>query len=170
MEATRDQGFEEYAAARWPRLVRSAGLLGADPHAAEDLVQQVLTRCYHSWDRVQRAGDADAYVHRMLVNAHIDSRRRRWWGERPTAELPESPGPDEGDALGSRDAVRQALARLGVEQRQVVVLRYYADLSEQQTADALGIAVGTVKSRASRALRALEDDPHLVELQRGGAG
>ena len=160
--------FEEYVAARWQRLVRSAVLLGADPHAAEDLVQTALSKCYVAWPRVTRAQDPDAYVHRVLINALADSRRRRWWGEAPTEVLPEGGLPDGAEERARGDALRTALLRLTLEQRQVLVLRYYADLTEAQIASALGVAVGTVKSRAARGLATLEADPSLGELVNGG--
>ncbi len=160
--------FEEYVAARWPRLVRSAVLMGADRHAAEDLVQTALAKCFVSWPRVSRAQDPDAYVHRVLINTLTDSRRRRWWGETPTEVLPEGGLPDAADEVVRGDALRTALLRLTLEQRQVLVLRYYADLTEAQIASALGVAVGTVKSRAARGLAVLEADPSLGELANGG--
>ena len=160
--------FEEYVAARWQRLVRSAVLLGADPHTAEDLVQTALAKCYVAWPRVTRAQDPDAYVHRVLINALADSRRRRWWGETPTDVLPEGGWPDAADEVVRGDALRTALLRLTLEQRQVLVLRYYADLTEAQIAAALGVAMGTVKSRAARGLATLEADPSLGELANGG--
>jgi len=160
-------GFEEYVASRWTRLVRSAVLMGSDPHAAEDLVQTALAKCFLSWDRVTRAVDPDAYVHRVLINALVDSRRRRWWGERPTLTMPETELADASDGVADGDALRAALRRLPASQRQVLVLRYYADLTEAQVAAALGVAVGTVKSRASRALQTLEADSSLRELTTG---
>jgi DNA-directed RNA polymerase specialized sigma24 family protein len=72
--------FSEYVAARWPRLVRSAVLLGCSAAEAEDVVQTALTRCLVSWSRVQRADDRDAYVHRVLINTFTSARRRRWTG------------------------------------------------------------------------------------------
>lgn len=160
------QDFGEYVGARWPRLVRSAVLLGCAPTEAEDVVQTALVRCLVHWRKVERADDRDAYVHRVLVNTFISSRRRRWFGERPTATMPEAAGEvDETEAVDVADAVVRGLGRLGVDQRAVVVLRYYAGLDEQQTAAALGVAVGTVKSRMSRALKALAEDPHLAELR-----
>jgi RNA polymerase sigma factor (sigma-70 family) len=107
-------------------------------------------------------------VHRVLINAMLDSRRRRWWGERPTIVLPEAVAADSADGVADQDALRSALLQLPVSQRQVLVLRYYTDLTEAQTAAALGIAVGTVKSRAARALQSLEADPSLRELTSGG--
>lgn len=160
------EGFGEYVGARWPRLVRSAVLLGCAPGEAEDVVQTALVRCLVHWRKVEKADDRDAYVHRVLVNTFLSSRRRRWFGERPTATVPETAGEvDETETVDIADAVVRGLARLGVDQRAVVVLRYYARLDEQQTAAALGVPVGTVKSRLSRALRALAEDPDLAELR-----
>jgi RNA polymerase sigma-70 factor (sigma-E family) len=161
-------GFEDYVDARWPRLVRSAVLMGSDVHAAEDLVQTALAKCYLSWDKVTRAADPDAYVHRVLVNAMVDSRRRRWWGEQPTSRVVDTVAVRTGASIEDQDVLRVALGALPLPQRQVLVLRYYADLTETQTASALGIAIGTVKSRAARALAVLEADPTLRELTTGG--
>lgn len=157
--------FAEYATARWPRLVRSAVLLGCSPTEAEDIAQTTLERCLRKWSRVQRADDVDAYVHRVLINTFTSARRRRWLGERPTATLPESVSEDETERIGDADAVLRALRALPSGQRIAVVLRYYALLSEQQMASALGVAPGTVKSRLSRAMKTLAEDPHLNELR-----
>ena len=151
----RDQEFTEYVGTRWPRLVRSAVLLGCSPVEAEDVVQTALTRCLVHWRRVQRADDRDAYVHRILVNTFVSSRRRRWTREEATSDLPELPGADHTVAVDDADA----------DQRTAVVLRYYAHLTEQQMAVVLGVAPGTVKSRLSRALRVLAADSNLAELR-----
>jgi RNA polymerase sigma-70 factor (sigma-E family) len=164
----RDEDYAAFVNARWAALVRAAALLGCSSQDAEDLVQATLVRCYVSWVKVSGAADRDAYVYRMLVNGLSTSRRRRWWAERPTAELPNDPFPDdEFDHADLTESVRRALRQLGLESRAVVVLRYYADLTERQTADVLGIAVGTVKSRMSRALAQLANDPHLSDLPGG---
>ncbi len=160
----RDDDFAEYAAARWVTLVRSAVLLGCTVPEAEDVAQSTLLRCYLKWAQVQRAADREAYVFRMLVNVHHDSRRRRWWGERPTERLPERPGRDRTVDVDTADAVARALAALSRPHREVVVLRFYAHLGEQQIADVLDIARGTVKSRLSRALAQLAADANLAEI------
>ncbi|MFW6775626.1 SigE family RNA polymerase sigma factor [Nocardioides sp. CPCC 205120] len=160
--------FDAYVALRWTRLVRAAVLLGAGREEAEDVVQSCLVRCLVRWDRVRAADDVDAYVHKALVNTFVSSRRRRWHGERPTEHLPEVVHVDAADEVDHRDAVLRALERLGADQRAVVVLRYYSHLTERQTAEALGVAPGTVKSRLSRALRVLAADPSLLALR--GAG
>ncbi len=151
----RDEDYTAYVTARWPALVRSAVLLGCSRHDAEDLVQTALARCYRSWERVRRADDRDAYVYRVLVNCHASSRRRRWWGERPTDRPPEHSSDDPAESSVERRTMLDALQRLGVDQRTVLVLRFYADLSEWQVAQVLGLPVGTVKSRSSRALQRL---------------
>lgn len=164
---TPDEEFSQYAGSRWPQLVRSAVFLGARPADAEDVAQGVLAQVWRSWHRVSQAEDPDAYVYRMLVN-HLNSlRRRRWVGEQPTDQhtshaLVDQTAPAPDGAVTERDQVLRVLAALPAEQRQVLVLRYIADLSERQAAAALGVATGTVKSRASRGLSAIRTD-HLVE-------
>lgn len=147
--------FSEYVAARRSRLVRSAVLMGCPEADAEDLVQTALAKALRSWDRVTRAQSVDAYVHRILVNTLHDARSRRWRGEIPSLVVPDTaaPTPDLAEGL----AVRAALLELVPEQREVLVLRFWADLSERDTAAATGVAVGTVKSRTSRALRTLAE-------------
>jgi RNA polymerase sigma-70 factor (sigma-E family) len=163
-----DGDFSAYASAHWGSLVRSAVFLGCSLDEAHDLVQTTLLRCYTAWRKVQKADNRDAYVYRMLLNCHRDSRRRRWWGERPTDKPPDrSIGGDPTDAVAVTDAVHRALADLSVANREVVVLRYYVHLSERQTADVLGIAPGTVKSRLSRALTQLAANAHLADLAEG---
>lgn len=148
--------FSDYMAASWRRLVRSLVLLGCEVHEAEDVVQTALIGCYRSWSRVSAAGDPDAYVFRTVLNAWSKSRRRRWWGERPTETLPDVRGSEAGSIVLDRQLVHQALAPLNREHREVLVLRYFGDLSESQVAEALGVPLGTVKSRTARALAAID--------------
>lgn len=162
-----DGDFSAFASARWGALVRSAIVLGCTLDEAHDLTQTTLLKCYTSWRKVQRADDRDAYVYRILLNSYRDSRRRRWWGERPTEVLPETGGPDITTEVDVTDAVRRALDDLSAVNREVVVLRYYAHLSEQQAADILGVRPGTVKSRLSRALTQLANNSHLDDLAEG---
>lgn len=151
--------FSEYVAARRPTLVRAAVLLGCPQPDAEDVVQTALLRCFRSWRRVVRADQPEAYVYRVLVNVLNDTRARRWNGELPTEHLPE-PAADDPD-LATGIAVRRALAAMSPEHREVLVLRYYADLSERDTADVLRVPPGTVKSRTARALAALAADQNV---------
>ncbi len=162
-----DEEYADYVRGAWDGLVRSAVFLGCSLAEAEDLAQTTLVRCYTAWDRVEAADDRAAYVYRMLVNALRDSKRRRWWGERPTEHLPERPVDGEDDdmaAVDTADAVHRALAELTPPNRDVVVLRYFAGLSEAQTATALGVPAGTVKSRLSRSLAQLAANAHLADV------
>lgn len=160
-------GYDDFVGARWAPLVRSAMLLGCDRTEAEDLAQTALIRCYVSWRRIREADDADAYLYRILVNAFRTSRRRRWWGERAAGLDIGSAGThqDPAAAVTVTHTVRGALARLPADQRVVVVLRYFSDLSEAQTATALGIPAGTVKSRSSRALATLAQDEDIRQAR-----
>jgi len=155
--------YAEYVTARRPTLVRAAVLLGCPRADAEDVVQTALLRCFRSWRRVIRAAQPEAYVYRVLVNTLHDVRARRWNGELPTERLPDRAGDDPDLATGM--AVRHALASMSTEHREVLVLRYYADLSELETAEVLGIAAGTVKSRTARALAALAQDPDVSQMR-----
>ena len=155
--------FEEYVAARGRALWRSAWLLTGDGHLADDLVQTSLVTCWRRWDRIARDGAVDGYVRKVLVTTFVDGRRRRWTGEVPTDVLPETAGAGP-DAEVRRD-VLVALAALPRGQRAVVVLRFYDDLTEAQTAATLGISVGTVKSQTSRALAALRRSALLTDQE-----
>jgi len=150
-----EAGFRAFVETNGATLLHAARLLTGDHHRGEDLVQTALTKVYLKWGRI----DAPLpYARRALVNAHIDQTRRRWWGEKPTEVLPEPAGDEaRSDLAGSdsRDELRRILAGLAPKERAVVVLRYYCDLSEQDTAATLGLPVGTVKSTCSRALARL---------------
>lgn len=156
MQSTDDEDFSAYVAARWASLVRVGVYLGCSPAEAEDLVQTTLLRCYRAWPRVRRADRIDAYVHRALVTTLAKSRRRLWRGEIPTAELPDAAGADAVERSDARADLRRALSRLSPDHRAVLVLRFVGDLTEQQTADALKVPLGTVKSRVARALTAID--------------
>ena len=103
-----DGDFSAYAAARSGPLVRSAIVLGCTADEAHDLVQTTLMRCYVNWAKVRRADNRDAYVYRVLLNSYRDSRRRRWWGERPTETLPDREVADTADDLALADAIHRA--------------------------------------------------------------
>ena len=161
----------EYAAfvtERWSALVKAAVFLGARPHEAEDLVQATLLTCYRKWDLVVRADDREGYVFRMLINTLRSERRTSWYRKRSHAPVDEARGDqpvaDGTEAAAIADAVHRALDTLSKEQRDVVVLRYFVQLSEAQTAATLGISAGTVKSRLSRSLARLAADRHLLDL------
>jgi RNA polymerase sigma-70 factor (sigma-E family) len=161
-----EDDFAAYAREAWGTLVRSAVFLGCSLHEAEDLAQTTLVRCYTAWPSVVAADNRAAYVYRMLLNCLRDSKRRRWWGERPTERLPEGrAGRDAIAGVDTTDAVHRALAGLTKPNRDVVVLRYFAGLSEAETAEALGVPTGTVKSRLSRSLAALAGNDHLSDFR-----
>lgn len=148
--AVREREFEEFVTAAWPRLRRAAYLLTHHTQDAEDLLQSVLARTYVRWARV-RKDEAYAYVHRALVNAYIDSTRRRGLvlGDHEPA-----PGPPD-TTVEDRSQLTELLAPLTPRERTIIVLRYYLDTPEKQVAATLGVSTGTVKSTASRALSQL---------------
>ncbi|GII80730.1 RNA polymerase sigma24 factor [Sphaerisporangium rufum] len=162
----RYEGFREFVDARQQALMRSAFLLVGDAHLAEDLLQTVLARVARHWPKLARDGNPEAYARRCLVNESVSWRRRRWHAESPSARPPEPPPPaSEERASLHRIALHRALARLAPRQRAVVVLRFYEDLSIQETAQLLGCSAGTVKSQTSQALARLrETAPELAGL------
>ena len=160
----KDAEFAAYMTARQASLLRTAYLLTGDRHTAEDLVQTALAKLYLSWDKVQKWESVDGYVRRILVNENNSLWRRAWKRrEIATAELPDRPAAydDHGharvQAAEQRSALWDFVQTLPRRQRAVIVLRYYEELSEAETAETLGISVGTVKSQASRALATLRD-------------
>jgi RNA polymerase sigma-70 factor (sigma-E family) len=149
-----DEAFVAFVAGAQSSLHHVAWLLTGDVHQAEELVQDTLVRTYGAWPRV-RDDDPYAYTRRVLVNAKTDTWRRRR-REDLVEEPPEpSAGRADEDAVDDRLALVAALRALTGRERAVLVLRYFADLSEAATAAELGISVGTVKSTASRALAKL---------------
>lgn len=148
-----ERDFVEYVNARALPLRRTAYLLSGDWHAAEDLVQQTFTKLYLAWRRIDRGGSIDAYARRTLMRTFLDSRRRFWTREHPHAEVPDHSAPME--QTDERIVLWRALDRLPANQRAVIVLRYWEDLSVAETAAALNLSEGTVKSSASRGLAAL---------------
>jgi len=153
----RDQEFLEFVRASGRYLLHTALLLCGDPVRAEELVQATYERTYRSW-RAARNGDPQAYARRVLVNLRIDGwrRTRREIVVDPVA-LPDRPGPDHTSAVVARNAVVQALARLPLAQRRVVVLRHLLDLTETEVARELEITVGTVKSHHARGIARLRE-------------
>jgi RNA polymerase sigma-70 factor (sigma-E family) len=145
------EDFEDFVAARQQALLRTAYLLTGHRQDAEDLVQTSLIKAVPHWGRI--SGDPEAYVRRVLVRENVSRWRARRWRE-VSVEVPLDRGHDDEDVAG-RLALRAALDRLAPRQRAVVVLRYFEDLSESQTADILGVSVGTVKSQTRDALARL---------------
>jgi RNA polymerase sigma-70 factor (sigma-E family) len=163
----RDADFTAYLQARQARLLRTAYVLTGDRHQAEDLLQTSLAKLYLAWNRVQDRESVDAYVRRIMVN-ELSSLWRRPWRRRETTtdQVPEVAGAPPGPA-GPNEALWRAVQTLPRKARAVLVLRYYEELTETETADVLGISVGTVKSQTSRALARLrETAPELREEER----
>ncbi|HEY0700101.1 MAG TPA: SigE family RNA polymerase sigma factor [Micromonospora sp.] len=159
-----EESFQAYVRARAAALSRIAYLLTGDVHEAEDVVQETLLRVVGRWRRVVAQGDPDAYVRRALYHQHISLWRRRRHRPVPHPFPPDRPVADPAAAVTGGVALRAALARLAPRQRAVLVLRYFEDLTEVQTADVLGCSVGTVKSQTRDALARLRAiAPELAE-------
>lgn len=162
-----DEEFDGFMRGRWPAMVRLGYALTGDTGHAEDLAQAAFARAYASWGRVRRAGDPDAYVRRIVINEHRNRFRKRrvpeeLRGDLADAPLDGQPG-GQGPEPGEQQALLDALRALGPRQRAVVVLRYWLDLSEAETAAALNCSVGTVKSQTSRALATLRKHADITE-------
>jgi RNA polymerase sigma-70 factor (sigma-E family) len=168
VNAKLDGEFREFMHARWPAMVRLAYGLTGDQGHAEDVAQAAFARAYASWARVRRSGDPNAYVRQIVINENRNRFRKRRVTERLTDSPPESvlidvPWTDTTREYDERSALIAALQRLGPRQRAVIVLRYWLDLTEPETAAALNCSVGTVKSQASRALATLRQTTELVD-------
>jgi RNA polymerase sigma-70 factor (sigma-E family) len=158
-------GFADFVSGQSRPLLKTAWLLTGDWHAAEDLLQASLAKLFLAWDRIERQENLAAYVRRTMVTTYATWWRRRWRGETPTEHLPEHAQTHDRYAEADvRESVRIALDELPRKQRAVVVLRYFEDLTEAETAAALGCSVGTVKTHASRALARLRASSALGTL------
>ena len=157
-----EQEFTEWAAGCQRSLLRSAYLLTGDLHRAQDLVQEALVKVALRWPRL-RAGNPTAYARKVVVNDNVSwwRRRREVTGAESDDSVPDGVSSDPVSAL----VVRRALMRLTPAQRAVLVLRHFDDLSERDTAEALGVSVGTVKSQNAAALARLRTGaPELLDL------
>jgi RNA polymerase sigma-70 factor (sigma-E family) len=146
-----DAEFEQFVDAHARELRRTAFLMCGDWQRAEDATQDALVKLYVAWSRLERAGGLRAYAHRAVTTAVLDQGRRPWRREVATTTVPDS-GTDPIERVDRRLAVVHVLQRLPERRRQCVVLRYFADLSVEETALQLGINAGTVKSQTARAL------------------
>lgn len=159
----RDRDFAEYFAAKSEAMRGTAYLLCGDWHRAEDLTQAAFTKLYLAWNRVARHEVLDGYTRRTLVRTFLDERRRGWFRREAVTEAPpdRGAGPDLGTPGGpdrmteDRMVLLDALTSVPPRQRAVLVLRYWEDLSVEETAQLLGCSLGTVKSQAARGLQAL---------------
>jgi len=149
--------FEEFAAAQMPAVLRLAAVLAGDRATAEDLVQEVLTRAYCRWDRIGGLDRPELYVRKMILNEFLAWRRRSSRHRTRSGPVPEtvSSAPDHACAYSEREALLAELGKLPRRQRAVLVLRYYEDRCDNEIAELLGCAPGTVRGYASRGLAAL---------------
>ena len=157
-----DADFTAYLEARQGRLLRTAYLLTGDQHQAEDLLQTSLAKLYLAWDKIRDRASIDAYARRIMVNENNSAWRRPWRRREQATDFAAEGAPagtptrheyDEG--VG--DAVWMIVQTLPRRSRAVVVLRYYEQLTEAETAEVLGISVGTVKSQTARAMASLRE-------------
>ena len=153
----RDEAFRDYVAARAEALRFTAYLLCGDWHEAEDIAQTALIKLYIAWNRIDHTGSLDSYVRRIVTRTFLNERRRSWRKrERLMDEPPETAatapaGPEQ------RMLIWAALSKVPKRQRAALVLRYWEDLSLDETAEALGCSVGNVKSQCARGLRTLRE-------------
>jgi len=164
VEAADEDGFAAFMAGRSRALLRTAFLLTGDHGLAEDLLQTPLAKAYLKWDRISTFDHPEAYVRRIIATTHIAWWRRRRIGEVTTDELPDRGTPDGAADRAVRDQVWRAIQGLPRRQRATLVLRFFEDMSEAETAETLGVSVGTVKSQTSKALAALRRNPQISEL------
>jgi RNA polymerase sigma-70 factor (sigma-E family) len=159
------EAFRDYVAARSPALLRTAYMLTGNRSDAEDLLQASLAKTYLAWSSIRERDSVDAYVRKIMVNTRTSWwRRRRHVSEIATDNVPETVAVgDPTAAFALHDVLWGALADLPARQRATVVLRYYEDLSELETAEILGVSVGTVKSTTARALAKLRQNPYLLD-------
>jgi RNA polymerase sigma-70 factor (sigma-E family) len=163
--------FDDFVRDRSSAMLRSAWLLtGGDWALAEDLVQTALGEVWRHWGRVAVMEAPGAYAHKTMVNTFLRWRGRRWTGEVASAELPDSVADSGGFVrVDERESLRRALRELTARQRAVIMLRYFEDRTEAETAQIMGCSVGTVKSQAARALSRLRRVPGLADVMAGGA-
>jgi RNA polymerase sigma-70 factor (sigma-E family) len=155
-----EAAFRDFVDASHRSLLRTAWLLTGDRWLAEDLVQTAFTATYLHWRAIEVP---EAYARTALMRDAVRGRRRRAL-EQPRADLPDRAVPDAAERSDIAQAVRQALESLPVDQRAVLVLRYWSGWSESEIATALGCRPGTVKSRATRALAALRGSGLLTSV------
>jgi RNA polymerase sigma-70 factor (sigma-E family) len=151
-----DAAFTEFASVATPRLFRSAMLMCGDYHLAEDLVQTTLAKLYVAWPSVQRAESADAYARGSLTKTFLSHKRVRRNAEQPRLDLGDAATATDAD-VSTRIELFDALGRLDPLDRAIVVLRYWNDRSVDETAAAVGLSAGAVRTRASRALARLRE-------------
>lgn len=158
-----DDEFGRFVAARGRALCRTAYLLTGDWQVGEDLVQEALVKTYLRRSRLRSQIALEPYTRKVLMSVFLSWRRRRWHCELPYANVPDQAADDEFDNLLDRHGLWSALSDLPAQQRAVLVLRYFEDLTEADIAAVLGCTPGTVKSHASRGLERLRGTAVLAE-------
>jgi RNA polymerase sigma-70 factor (sigma-E family) len=151
----RDAEFTDFVADHGRQLLRTACLVTGDAHLGEDLLQTALAKAYGSWDKVSRADHPVAYVRRLMINAHLSWVRRLTNTEQVVETLPELGSGDLQSTHADSDEMRQALRHLSTRVRTALVLRYFEDLSEADTAQLMGCSRSTVNNHVTRGLGAL---------------
>jgi RNA polymerase sigma-70 factor (sigma-E family) len=164
--------FDEFVTTRLGALLRYATAVTADPHLAQDVVQEVLLRAHQRWERIAAADQPEAYVKRMLLNEYLSWRRRLGRRAQP---LPDDviasatpPTDDHAGGVADRSVLVSLIATLPPRQRAVLALRYYEGLGDAQIADLLGCSEATVRSHAARALATLRT-PATTTILSGGS-
>jgi RNA polymerase sigma-70 factor (sigma-E family) len=152
-----DPDFDSWVAARGPGLLRLAYVLTGNATDAEDVVQDALSRALPRWSRIARVEDPDAYVRRMVVNAHVSGWRKFRRREVPVESVRDGVAP-AGTSSEERDRMWRACQALPPDQRTAVVLRFYEDLDYAEIADLTGVREGSVRSRVSRGIAALRHE------------
>ncbi len=155
-------GFSEFVDANSRTLLRAAWLLTGDWPAAEDLVQSALAATWQRWADITTS--PFGYVNRVMTTTYLRWHKRRWTSEVATGTTPDVGVGDDTEALAARHVLLQALATLPRQQRAAVVLRFFADLSEADTAAAMGCSTGAVKSHTARAVGKLRAIPALQQI------
>jgi RNA polymerase sigma-70 factor (sigma-E family) len=155
--AATDDDFRAFVRLHWGPLLRVAFLITGDGAHAEDLVQTALEKTHRRWRDVAAMEAPQAYVRKIMINTATSWRRRRAWGETPLPAVEEAAGADEFDRVEQRRQLIEALHTVPPKMRAVLVLRYFEDLTEAQTAQVMGCSVGTVKSQTSRGLQRLRE-------------
>ena len=149
--------FDGWVAARGPALLKLAYTLTGNATDAEDVVQEALARALPRWERISRVDNLDAYVRRMVVNAHTSWWRRFRRRETPVEQVRDVEVSGDLDRLDQREGLWEACRRLPEPQRTAIVLRYYEQLEYAEIAELTGVREGSVRSRVSRGLSALRE-------------
>jgi RNA polymerase sigma-70 factor (sigma-E family) len=151
----RDDEFTDFVVEHGGHLLRTACLLTGEAHLGEDLLQTALGKAYGAWSKVRRADHPGAYVRRLMVNTHLSWLRRLTNTERVLEIFPDRPTGDFQAAHAESDEMRSALLALSPRVRTAIVLRYFDDLSESETAELMGCSRSTVNNHVTRGLAAL---------------